>query len=209
MPYQKDLQWPSWSFREKKHNLGGDMISWQVYHSEEDQQGHCTLKHLCEVYKLRNTRFWTVKKHSHLGAFKTREKAATAFLEGTFSDETIQLKVKYAFDWRDNPFRNVKHLTKEEARDVWDILESECDAGEKGEDQFVLTMTQPEHPTTEYRFQGALGFGGKFNIDYNRWYVSYYTENETPYLNLCEARANARLHHLYRKQIEEAPNGQK
>jgi hypothetical protein len=33
---------------------------------------------------------------------------------------------------------------------------------------------------TEYRFSGWLGFGGKFWRSGDRWYVSCYSEDETP-----------------------------
>jgi hypothetical protein len=44
---------------------------------------------------------------------------------------------------------------------------------------FVLSQTSPHFPT-EYRFQGHLGFGGKFWRNDERWYVTCYPEDETP-----------------------------
>lgn len=83
---------------------------------------------------------------------------------------------------------------------VYDILVEEC--GARDDDQrhdFVSTMiNQPE--TTEFRFMGALGFGGKFwlgsgeGCDPPR--VTCYQEDETPARREMIAKANARLRKL-------------
>lgn len=45
---------------------------------------------------------------------------------------------------------------------------------------FVQTFTQVEYPGSEYRFQGRLGFGGKFYRQGDQHYIGCYPEDETP-----------------------------
>ncbi len=60
----------------------------------------------------------------------------------------------------------------------------------------------------EYRFQGIFGFGGKFHCLFDRrtkktshWFVSYYPENTTPYLDEKLGELNDKL-----KKLEESYN---
>ena len=68
-------------------------------------------------------------------------------------------------------------LTTETAEVVWQILVDY--AGAPGtddswmKDSFMAYVTEPS-PLYEFRFQGKLGFGGKFYIEHNGWRVSYY-----------------------------------
>lgn len=50
---------------------------------------------------------------------------------------------------------------------------------------------------TEYRFIGALGFGGKFWRANGAWYVSCYREDETPMRKLRIAETNRALEVLH------------
>lgn len=55
------------------------------------------------------------------------------------------------------------------------------------------------HGDYEFRFQGDLGFGGKF-WDYDgRWYVTYYAEDQTKNRDDIEIRANIALEELKQK----------
>lgn len=74
---------------------------------------------------------------------------------------------------------NELKLTEEQARDVYDILVRCCGAYNGSDDwnQFIY------HQTTgcqEYRFQGKLGFGGKFWNGPSGWFVTCYSEDLTP-----------------------------
>lgn len=69
---------------------------------------------------------------------------------------------------------------------------------------FVRAYTQIEHPTSEYRFQGVLGFGGKFWRNDGRFYVSCYREDRTKKLDKIIAKVNDRLQLLF---AEHAPYG--
>ena len=93
-------------------------------------------------------------------------------------------------------------LTKEQANAVYDILAQECGAPEQcsavksfsERDHFVLRQTSEN--IVEWRFCGKLGFGGKFWINCDKWYVTCYREDETPErLRMIEA-ANKRLEAL-------------
>lgn len=68
-------------------------------------------------------------------------------------------------------------LTRSEANSVYDVLVQMAGANESDREQFIATQRDG---CTEYRFQGRLGFGGKFWNNDNRWYVSCYREDETP-----------------------------
>lgn len=45
---------------------------------------------------------------------------------------------------------------------------------------FVMAFTQVEYPCSEYRFQGTLGFGGKFYRSGGRHHIGQYPEDATP-----------------------------
>lgn len=66
------------------------------------------------------------------------------------------------------------HLINE----VFNILVNEAGANESNRDQFAHWWTTNGH---EFRFQGVLGFGGKFWRNNDRWYINCYSEDE----NLC------------------------
>lgn len=69
-------------------------------------------------------------------------------------------------------------LAAEQANAVWDVLVEHAGASEDGREDFVFHQTAGG--CTEYRFQGSLGFGGKFWNANGRWYVSAYREDTTP-----------------------------
>jgi hypothetical protein len=64
---------------------------------------------------------------------------------------------------------------------AYDVLVRICGARENGREMFLANVrddTLQGFPL-EYRFQGDLGFGGKFWINDGRVYVSCYREDET------------------------------
>ena len=72
----------------------------------------------------------------------------------------------------------MKNMTREQAIAVYDILVRDAKAPDGSRrDSFVMEFTG-ERPTTEWRFCGALGFGGKFRFP--RMSVDCYKEDETP-----------------------------
>ena len=65
-------------------------------------------------------------------------------------------------------------MTPEEASTVYDILVRHAGAPEDDRDAFVYHLTDG---CTEWRFQGALGFGGKFYVERCGWRVGAYPED--------------------------------
>lgn len=64
------------------------------------------------------------------------------------------------------------------ANTIYDILVEHAQASERNRDDFVYCMGEAldRH---EYRFQGSLGFGGKFYLNARGPRVSCYREDET------------------------------
>ena len=61
---------------------------------------------------------------------------------------------------------------------VFDLLVSIGGAIESMRDDFIFHHATSETPCDEYRFQGSLGFGGKYWLKTNR--VNCYREDESP-----------------------------
>lgn len=78
-----------------------------------------------------------------------------------------------------------------EARRIYDILVEECGASEKDRQWFVNLQT--EDHVREYRFQGDLGYGGKFWRNNGKWYVNFYAEDETSCRVEMTWKANKKL----------------
>jgi hypothetical protein len=80
------------------------------------------------------------------------------------------------------------------ADEVWDILVAECGASEQGREAYRLEVAERGWPE-EWRFVGALGFGGKVRWDRHgeRLYVDCYREDETPERKAMIDRANEAL----------------
>lgn len=67
-------------------------------------------------------------------------------------------------------------LTEKQAQEIWKILVEECGATESEQDNFVSVMSCDG--STEYRFCGHLGSGGKVHFG-DRVTVSCYKEDES------------------------------
>lgn len=79
--------------------------------------------------------------------------------------------------------------------EIWDVLHRHCGASA------VMSPAFPFHwpKCVEYRFMGALGFGGKIWNNAGRWYVTCYGEHQTKErlgmiqrANLCLAALKAK-----------------
>ncbi len=90
-------------------------------------------------------------------------------------------------------------LTEEQANAAYDILIAEAGAREDDRYGFVFHTAKVDPPTTEYRFMGHLGFGGKFwPAGYGRLpYVTCYRESETPERLAIIEKTNAALTELF------------
>jgi hypothetical protein len=87
-------------------------------------------------------------------------------------------------------------MTAEQANAVYDILVEHCGAVEQERERF--TERQTYERCSEYRFQGALGFGGKFRRNGwgDRWCVDAYEGDLTAERRTMIDRANAALNAL-------------
>lgn len=65
---------------------------------------------------------------------------------------------------------------------AWGILVEHAGARNTdfNRERFIEAFLSPKHQVVEYRFQGHLGFGGKFWRNDRHFYVSCYREEETP-----------------------------
>jgi len=79
-------------------------------------------------------------------------------------------------------------LTYNQAMAIFTVLVKEAGAHESGREDFVFHAISG---TTEYRFQGALGFGGKFRPE--TWRVDCYPEDNTPERERMIKATNAAL----------------
>lgn len=78
---------------------------------------------------------------------------------------------------------------------IYTVLVEECGAREDGREMFLAVRDEVRRELPiEYRFQGALGFGGKFRY-HPTWlpYVDCYPEDLTPERRAMIERANKRL----------------
>src|SRR5688572_1078314 len=90
-------------------------------------------------------------------------------------------------------------LTRDQAERAADIVSEECGARYQGSDvwdrrdreAFVRYFVEPGFH--EWRFIGALGFGGKLYLNCGRLRVSCYSEDRTPQRDAMIERANERL----------------
>jgi hypothetical protein len=97
-------------------------------------------------------------------------------------------------------------MTPDQADAVYDLLVEHCGAsdesgplGSTSRDMFVFHQTREVQ--REYRFQGGLGFGGKFRRNgwEDRWYVDCYPEDLTPERQQMIDAANTALAELKEK----------
>lgn len=68
-------------------------------------------------------------------------------------------------------------ITEQVANDLYDVLAAHAGATDYQRENFV--SVQSRERCVEYRFGGALGFGGKFWRNDGRWCVNAYREDET------------------------------
>ncbi len=97
-------------------------------------------------------------------------------------------------------FEGSFEIDNDTAEKIYDILVETCGAQPNKRSEFVAIVNR----TNEYRFQGSLGFGGKFWNSGNRWTVSCYTEDETPEAKQMIQQADEQLKTLL-KELAPAP----
>ena len=83
------------------------------------------------------------------------------------------------------------------ANKIYDILEKECGAWVSEREGFVYHQVNDEEDlTSEWRFCGKLGYGGKFWRANDRLYVNYYNEDQTKERDAMVERANKLLEQI-------------
>nr|WP_221374497.1 hypothetical protein [Actinoplanes polyasparticus] len=98
-------------------------------------------------------------------------------------------------------------LTSEQANAVYDILVEHCGADDSDGPHLLMTSRgefifhQTDRVEREYRFQGALGFGGKFRRGgwSDRWSVDCYSEDLTAERGQMIGVTNAALRQLQQR----------
>lgn len=94
----------------------------------------------------------------------------------------------------------MRTITLQQAASVAKILHEECGYRIDPRELASFTYHVQKSSCTEYRFMGALGFGGKFrnNGNHNNMpYVDCYSEHETPERQTMIDAANKRLADLF------------
>ncbi len=87
-----------------------------------------------------------------------------------------------------------KPIPREVASKIYDMLQQHCGATDYWRENFLQCQGDG---CREYRFQGSLGFGGKFWSE--SWRVSCYIEDETPERMQAIKAANESLAELHKE----------
>ncbi len=93
-------------------------------------------------------------------------------------------------------------ITPEQADRAFTLLVAHAGARDDASDReaFVMHVSDPELPCEEYRFCGALGFGGKFRNNGNNGgvpYVDYYAESHTERRRIMAQETNFALREIF------------
>lgn len=153
---------------------------------------------LCYMVKV--DKKWVVPGMA--GTFKDRWHAAYAYLKDVVCDpttKTIEAETGAAWDKTRLQTRRGTSLTETEAVVVYDLLVEKCRVNFRDREGFVLHHTKITNGSSEWRFRGLLGFGGKFYATAFRWYVSNYVEDGGPEESLLIAETNRTLQEMYAK----------
>jgi len=104
-----------------------------------------------------------------------------------------------------------QELDTDTAHAIYDLLVSTCRASAHGRESFVYAQTRRHE--SEWRFMGALGFGGKFWRTHGRrpdgswgecWLVNQYPEDATDESRAMIVKANNLLWTLQQSSQAEA-----
>jgi len=90
-------------------------------------------------------------------------------------------------------------LTKKTATAVYDLLMDVGGAHKNYRDHFIQHYTEAD-PSREWRFQGHLGFGGKFYLSYDRFRAGCYKEDSNEEREAIIAELNEKLAELFHQR---------
>ncbi len=88
----------------------------------------------------------------------------------------------------------MKHLAKDFANNVYDILVDLGGAREEDRSSFIYSFCEDQYVCSQWRFQGHFGFGGKYLHPNNS--ISYYRETKTEELEKLAEEVNDKLKEL-------------
>ena len=160
---------------------------------------------LCYLHKV-NGKYLLPSLEKELGPFTKRWDAAEAYLKWREMPAILKDReaIATSLNDRNRPRRESAFFTKDLAEQVFQILVEECGALAGDLDSFLfyhVASSTLRSPSTEYRFQGLLGFGGKFYNSLDRWCVGCYPEEENvDTLKMINA-ANQKLDALFRATV--------
>lgn len=103
-------------------------------------------------------------------------------------------------------YNNTVPMSEANAKAVYQILVEECGANVNDPIGFISEFSSDD-PCREWRFQGSLGFGGKFRYPYMT--VDCYREDETDKRLKCIDAANKRLAELKLEIAKKSATGEK
>ncbi|RYD66077.1 MAG: hypothetical protein EOP83_05935 [Verrucomicrobiaceae bacterium] len=91
-------------------------------------------------------------------------------------------------------------ITWDQAEDAYTVLVREAGAIDTPEERYAFAYYLAKREGDEYRFQGKLGFGGKFRNNGNHDctpYIDCYPEDMTEQRKIIINRVNAQLSELF------------
>jgi hypothetical protein len=89
----------------------------------------------------------------------------------------------------------VNRITPDMSERIWRVLVEDCGCRDdlRAKHSFMYYLATDIWSGHEWRFQGSLGFGGKFHNNCGRWLVGCYSEHRTPECEEMICRANERI----------------
>jgi hypothetical protein len=94
----------------------------------------------------------------------------------------------------------MNRISQDVAERIWRILVEECGNRDDLRDKHsFMHYLATENSNHEWRFQGLLGFGGKFHNNCGRWWISCYPEDRTDKRDEMIRKANEEVKVLQEK----------
>lgn len=132
--------------------------------------------------------------------YATREDAARAFANTIKRD--LHIKNSEVRHWWWGKRFSEDQISEELAEKIFSLLQEHFAVHEQQRSQFIHHHVHTEHISTEYRFSGNIGFGGKFR-NHTGWWVDCYTEEETCTTLTQILVVNRKLRDLWKEAYEE------
>ena len=141
---------------------------------------------------------WYVSSSTKQTTFQTRWKAAAAYAKEHCFLPYERGNADILKWWKTQDHKR-DLITEEIANEIYDILIKNCGARKDDRDSFVHHHTTSLR-STEYRFSGRIGFGGKFR-NHAGWWVDCYPEDQNYNTMFAIIETNVLLQALWYKHI--------